>query len=101
MPTTKLPSLVYFYAPWCPHCISFTPMWDALTKMIPQNEMNTVKIDCVAKNGYCQRIKLLRGYPSIYYVPVSGTPLYYTGPRQPSYIIDFINHVSNKKLIKI
>lgn len=99
--STKLPSFVYFYAPWCPHCRSFTPIWDALQKLPPRNTINMVKIDCVEKEGYCSRINPLMGYPMLFYVPVKGSTLLYKGQRDPQDIISFINYNLGDNIIRI
>lgn len=99
--STKLPSFVYFYAPWCSHCRSFTPIWDALEKITPQNNINMVKINCVEKNDYCAKINPLIGYPSLFYIPVKGNPLLYKGQRDPADIINFLNYNLGNNLIKI
>lgn len=98
--STQLPSLVYFYAPWCPHCRAFTPMWDALTEAALPGAINMVKVDCVEKDGYCARIRPLVGYPSLFFVPPVGAPVMYTGPRTPVGLVDFANGMAMKQVFR-
>ncbi len=57
-----------FYAPWCGHCKSLAPAWDALTDDFKDSETLYVgECDCTADcKDLCQHVGV-QGYPTIKY----------------------------------
>ncbi len=98
----KLNSLVLFYAEWCGHCKNFMPTWDALTKLIPKDIINMVKISCVQKEKECSAIKDIRGYPTIIFVDMKASKtVVFSGSRDPQTIIEFINECMGSEVLKL
>jgi protein disulfide-isomerase-like protein len=98
----NLNSLVLFYAEWCGHCKNFMPTWDALTKLIPKEVINMVKISCVKKEKACAEIKQIRGYPTIIFVDMKNAQtITFNGQRNPESIIEFINECMEEEVLKL
>jgi thiol-disulfide isomerase/thioredoxin len=98
----KLNSLVLFHAEWCGHCKNFMPTWDALTKLIPKDIINMVKISCVEKEKECGAIKEIRGYPTIIFVDMKvSKTITFSGSRDPESIIEFINECMGSQVLKL
>lgn len=98
----NLNSLVLFHAEWCGHCKNFMPTWDALSKLIPKDLINMVKISCVEKEKECGAIKEIRGYPTIIFVDMKGSQtITFTGQRNPESIIEFINECMGGEVLSL
>jgi thiol-disulfide isomerase/thioredoxin len=98
----NLNSLVLFHAEWCGHCRNFMPTWDALTKLIPGDIINMVKISCVEKEKECGAIKEIKGYPTIIFVNMkSSKTITFTGSRDPESVIEFINECMGSQVLKL
>ena len=97
----EFPSFVLFYAPWCPHCSNFMPIWKAICALVLTSNINInmVKINCVEKSNYCNKINAVQGFPTIIYVPDNEKklerPRYYEGNRTIDAIIEYINSNAN------
>ncbi|XP_066273523.1 thioredoxin domain-containing protein 5-like isoform X2 [Branchiostoma lanceolatum] len=60
-------TFVQFYAPWCDHCKTLLPAWDALSFKFPKRpHVQIAKIDCTAQgnNNICQDQKIT-DYPTL------------------------------------
>ena len=98
--SVKLPSLILFHAEWCGHCKALMPIWNKLKAMIEKNTINLVKISCVKKQEQCNKMKFIKGYPTIIFVPIVKTlnnddnlqnkMIIYNGERTADSIIKFI-----------
>ncbi len=98
----NLNSLILFHAEWCGHCKHFMPTWDALTKLIPNDIINMVKISCVEKEKECGAIKEIKGYPTIIFVDMKASKTTtYSGSRDPESIIGFINECMGSQVLKL
>ena len=60
-------SFVMYYAPWCPHCKTAMPDWDALgtTQTIGGSTVAISKVDCDA-NPDVAKAKNVSGYPTFH-----------------------------------
>ena len=85
----KSPTIMYFYAEWCPHCKNFMPEWKKFKEQVAGQKINAVERSCVEYADYCSNVTSLEGYPSIYFIPASGTPVEYTGPRNAKELLKF------------
>jgi thiol-disulfide isomerase/thioredoxin len=97
----NLPSLVLFKANWCPHCVHFMPIWNALMKIAPLNRINMVTVDSDENKDFVNKIKVLRGFPSIFFVPRVGNPIMYGGSRDPVSIVDFVNGSMGEEVLQL
>ena len=98
--SVNLPSLILFHAEWCGHCKALMPIWNLLGTMIEKNTINLVKISCVKKQEQCNKMKFIKGYPTIIFVPsvktlkkddnLQNKMIIYNGERTADNIIKFI-----------
>jgi thiol-disulfide isomerase/thioredoxin len=96
----NLPCCILFYADWCGHCKNFMPTWESLTKTLPSNKINMIKISCVEKEKQCNTIDDIKGYPTIIYVDIQlKKKIIFSGQRTADSIIEFINKSNGKKIV--
>ncbi len=71
---------VKFYAPWCGHCKSLAPTWEAVASSLSDvNDLVIAKFDATANEADGVDI---RGYPTLKFYPKgSNTPLDFDGDR--------------------
>ncbi|RDD38578.1 DnaJ-like protein subfamily C member 10 [Trichoplax sp. H2] len=55
--------LVDYYAPWCGHCVQFSPIFEKLTSML-KGKAKTAKVNCEVERQLCQKVNI-RSYPTI------------------------------------
>lgn len=81
-----------FYAPWCRHCQTFAPKYEAAAKtLMEQNiDVKLAKVDCQKYNSFCQEY-MIRAYPTLK-IFKGGEELYheYDGPRRASSLVEFV-----------
>ncbi len=58
--------LYYSYAPWCPHCTSFTPVWEEFGKWAENEDgLRIGMVDVTEQQG-----DTLYLYTTLYYIPL-------------------------------
>ncbi|CAJ0595479.1 unnamed protein product [Cylicocyclus nassatus] len=57
------PWLVDFYAPWCGHCVQFSPVYDQIAKAL-DGKVKCAKVDCDQWPGVCQGAQI-QAYPTV------------------------------------
>merc|ERR1719291_180531 len=61
--------LVNFYAPWCPHCVKFAPIWRQAREQLESTEYSDsvlmAKVDCNANQAYCQDSHSIDHFPTV------------------------------------
>ncbi|KAK7748196.1 protein disulfide-isomerase precursor [Cytospora paraplurivora] len=81
-----------FYAPWCRHCTTFAPKYEAAAKTLKEQNIDVklAKVDCTRHSIFCQEYSI-RAYPTLK-IFKGGQELYheYDGPRRASAIVEFV-----------
>ncbi|POS78513.1 protein disulfide-isomerase [Diaporthe helianthi] len=81
-----------FYAPWCRHCQTFAPKYEAAAKTLREQNIDVklAKIDCQRFSTFCQDY-MITAFPTLK-IFKEGRELYheYDGPRRSSAIVDFV-----------
>ncbi|XP_037826152.1 protein disulfide-isomerase A5 [Lucilia sericata] len=86
----KKHALVMFYAPWCGHCKSTKPEFNAAAKALKEDpRMILAAVDCTRDNSVCLQQEV-RGYPTIKYFSYLKTKSEYVGGRKRE---DFIAYM--------
>ncbi len=75
---SKKPSMVLFYAPWCPHCKSMMGDWQKLQEEAGK-DMEIVKINCDEKPELAERHGV-KGFPTIILFK-DGKKIHFEGSR--------------------
>ncbi|KAM7352504.1 protein disulfide-isomerase A5 [Cochliomyia hominivorax] len=78
----KKHALVMFYAPWCGHCKSTKPEFNAAAKALKDDpRMVLAAVDCTRETNVCSQNEV-RGYPTIKYFSYLKTKHEYNGGRK-------------------
>lgn len=85
-------ALVEFYAPWCGHCKSLAPKYEALAKAFAgENDVVIAKVDATEESELGSRFEI-SGYPTLKFFPAgSADAESYEGQREVEAMVDFIN----------
>ncbi|VDM77738.1 unnamed protein product [Strongylus vulgaris] len=57
------PWIVDFYAPWCGHCVQFSPVYEQIAKVL-DGKVKCAKVDCDQWPGVCQGAQV-QAYPTV------------------------------------
>jgi thiol oxidase len=57
--------VIDFYAPWCPHCRDFAPVFGAMAMQLKSKEsaLKFGAVDCIGQKSLCQRVNIT-GFPT-------------------------------------
>jgi hypothetical protein len=90
-------SFVMYYAPWCPHCKTAMPDWDALgtTQTIGGSTVKISKVDCDA-NPDVAKAKNVAGYPSFHLEDAQGNLVEEMGGAFPRDQGGYMNFLQSK-----
>ena len=87
-------TIILFHANWCGHCQVLMPIWKELKTKINTEEYNIIEIE--SQNPFTKKIKMLRGYPSIYYINNNkNTTIEYNDDRTLESLILFLKNNKN------
>ena len=79
--------MIYFYAPWCGHCKSFSPEYHKAAKVLKEDNIHLAKIDASTDKRASQKYKI-NGYPSILFF-IKGEPIEFEGGRIEKEIVNW------------
>lgn len=85
-------SLVWFFAPWCGHCITFTPVFIEAEKNF-RGKVKFIMIDA-DRNSDAGRFYNIRGFPTVKFFTKSSSQSKgeeYNGPRSAKGLAEFLN----------
>nr|KMM71874.1 disulfide-isomerase A6 [Coccidioides posadasii RMSCC 3488] len=85
---------VAFTAPWCGHCKTLAPTWEALTEdFMREPDVLIAKVDAEAEQSKATaRDQKVTGYPTIKFFPKgSKEGETYSGPRSEDALVNFVN----------
>ena len=90
----KRPYFLVFYANWCGHCKTLSPIMEALAQKYRQMSMHkpVAAIDCAEHNLSSSFQNIVEGYPTIFSVKGSSCKRY-SGPRS---LEAFDNHLNER-----
>ncbi|KHJ79803.1 thioredoxin [Oesophagostomum dentatum] len=57
------PWMVDFFAPWCGHCVQFSPVYEQIAKAL-DGKVKLAKVDCDQWPGVCQGAQV-QAYPTV------------------------------------
>jgi thiol-disulfide isomerase/thioredoxin len=87
-------TIIFFYADWCGHCQTFMPIWKELKTKINTEEYNIIEME--SQNPFINKIKILQGYPSIFYINSNkNITIEYTSGRTTESILNFLDKNKN------
>jgi len=88
----KAAALVEFYAPWCGHCKSLAPKYEAVGSVFAgDSEVVVGKVDATEEQEIASRFDI-SGYPTLKYFPAgSSTPEDYQGGREVEDFVEYLN----------
>ncbi|XP_047341346.1 protein disulfide-isomerase like 2-2-like [Impatiens glandulifera] len=79
--------LVEFFAPWCGHCQSLTPIWEKAAKVL-KGVVTVAALDADAHKSLAQEYGI-KGFPTIKVFVPGKPPIDYQGAREAKPIADF------------
>lgn len=98
---SKIPSLVLFFADWCPPCKAFLPTWNKFIEVNKRNDINIVKYSCVKYDKECQGFGLIRSFPTIILHKPKEKNIVFDQSRDMENIIEFVKQNAGIELTSI
>ncbi|KAI2668885.1 Thioredoxin domain-containing protein 11 [Labeo rohita] len=86
-------SVVFYYAPWCAHCITARQHVQQVALRLAQ-QVQFVAVNCWWHQGRCRKQKNFFQYPVIHLYYRRIGPIEYRGPVRSEYLESFIHRVS-------
>lgn len=79
-------TLAEFYAPWCGHCKTLAPEYEAAAKELAKKSIPLVKVDCTTEADLCLKYGV-QGYPTLkIFKGLSSTKPYIGARKSEAYV---------------
>ena len=88
--------MIFFYAPWCPHCQNFEPEYQSAADDLKKENIYLAKIDGSTDKKASQKYKV-SGYPSILFF-INEEPIEFEGGRTKKELINWIKKKIGKAI---
>jgi len=107
VPLDGKPTIMIYYAHWCPHCHSqeMTQLWESLAEALHKKtniQTAAFNADYNSKHNEIAEANGIQGFPTIMYSDNRKfSQIEYMGPREPKSILSFLHQVmssNNKKI---
>ena len=103
VPLDGEPTIMIYYAHWCPHCHSpeITQLWEALAEALHTKKTGiktaAFNADYNLKHNEIAEANGIQGFPTIQFSDNrDNSPIEYMGPREPKSILSFLHQVMNR-----
>uniref|UniRef100_T1IPH3 DnaJ homolog subfamily C member 10 n=1 Tax=Strigamia maritima TaxID=126957 RepID=T1IPH3_STRMM len=93
------PVAIDFYAPWCGHCQTFAPEFDAIAKNF-EDKIYFGKVNCEKHPDICRKANI-RAYPTVRFYPVPNTKNDMIGEDINSQHAETITNILQTKLERL
>ena len=92
----KTHTIAYIGAPWCGHCKALAPTWKKLAAMFKdeRSKLNVARMDGTENEVASVEVK---GFPTIVYFGLDGTPTPYSGGRDLDALVAFVEEKTGLK----
>lgn len=71
--------IVLYYAPWCPHCVSFKPIWEQFERR-NKNRITVKTVNCDENKSLCSKMDV-HGFPTVRMYKSNNEVVNFTGDR--------------------
>ncbi|KAL1507913.1 hypothetical protein AB1Y20_007518 [Prymnesium parvum] len=90
--------LVNFFAPWCPHCVQFEPIWRAAKSQIEQlefsDDVTLIMMNCNEHREFCETRQQIDRFPTIRAYANHGADMeIYYGNLDAGAIVDYVTRL--------
>jgi len=102
VPLDGKPTIMIYYAHWCPHCHSpeMTQLWESLAEALHKKtgiQTAAFNADYNSKHNEIAEANGIQGFPTIQFSDSrANSPIEYMGPREPKSILSFLHQVMNR-----
>ena len=102
VPLDGKPTIIVYYAHWCPHCHSpeMTQLWEALAEALHKKtsiQTAAFNADYNLKHNEIAEANGIQGFPTIQFSDSrANSPIEYMGPRDPKSILSFLHQAMSR-----
>ena len=103
VPLDGKPTIMIYYAHWCPHCHSqeMTQLWESLAEALHKKKTGiqtaAFNADYNSKHNEIAEANGIQGFPTIQYSDNrDNAPIEYIGARDPKSILTFLHQAMNR-----
>ena len=94
--------LVNFFAPWCPHCVQFAPVWRAAKEALDGYEfadnVALIEVDCNVHRTFCETRQSIDRFPTVRAYANGGTDVeMYTGDLSMRSLVSYVQSLMSTR----
>ncbi|KAG9394921.1 Protein Disulfide Isomerase [Carpediemonas membranifera] len=93
------PSVVKFYAGWCPHCQAYAPVFETVAEMLDGTDIAVYSVNCEDNEKLCHK-HMVRGYPTTRYYEQNVLPIDYQGARDAQAITSWAQRLAGPEIVE-